>query len=98
MKPAAVLINVARGEIVDEVALIEALQTGKIRGAGLDVFSHEPLDANFIRFLHMKNVVATPHLAGGTRGTSRRRGKAAAENVFRIAAGQSPMHLVTSDT
>jgi phosphoglycerate dehydrogenase-like enzyme len=95
MKPSAVLINAARGEIVDEVALIDALRAGKIRGAGLDVFSNEPLDSDH-PLLHMENVIATPHLAGGTRGTSRRRGKAAAENVFCIAEGQSPLHLVTS--
>ena len=93
MKKSAFLINVARGDIVDEAAMLDALQTGKIQGAGLDTFTHEPLEVNH-PLLHLPNVVATPHIAGGTRGTSRRRGKAAAENVFRLAAGSPPLHLV----
>jgi phosphoglycerate dehydrogenase-like enzyme len=95
MKPTAVLINVARGEIVEETALLEALNTGRIRGAGLDVFSQEPLDPSH-PLLHMENVVATPHIAGGTLGTSRRRANAAAENVFRVAQGLPPLYQVTS--
>jgi phosphoglycerate dehydrogenase-like enzyme len=95
MKPSAVFINVARGEIVDQAALIEALQAQKIGGAGLDTFAHEPLDPQH-PLLHMKNVIATPHIAGGTRGTSRRRTKAAAENVFRLAQGLPPLYQVTS--
>lgn len=93
MKKSAFLINVARGDIVDEAAMLDALQTGKIQGAGLDTFTHEPLEVNH-PLLHLPNVVATPHIAGGTRGTSRRRGKAAAENVFRLAAGSPLLHLV----
>ena len=95
MKPTAVLINVARGEIVDEEALLEALQTGKIRGAGIDVFTEEPPDPHH-PLLHMENVIATPHIAGMTRGTSKRRGRAAAENVFRVAQGLPPLYCVTS--
>jgi D-3-phosphoglycerate dehydrogenase len=95
MKPTSILINVARGEIVDEPSLIEALQSGRISGAGLDVFAEEPLEANH-PLLHMNNVIATPHLAGGTRGTSQRRGKAAADNVFRIANGLAPLYRITS--
>lgn len=95
MKPTAVFINVARGEIVDEPALIEALKTGKIRGAGLDVFAQEPLNPKH-PLLYMENVIATPHLAGATRGTSRRRGKAAADNIFRVEQGLQPLYLVTS--
>jgi len=94
MKTSAFLINVARGEIVDEAALIDALRTGKIRGAGLDAFSQEPLPTDH-PFLHLDNVVLSPHIAGGTRGTSQRRGRAAAENVFRIAKGLHPLHQIT---
>jgi D-3-phosphoglycerate dehydrogenase len=94
MKRTAILVNVARGEIVDEAALIEALQTGRIRGACLDAFAQEPLDPGHI-LLHMENVVATPHQAGQSFGTSRRRGKAAAENVFRVDQGLPPLHQVT---
>ena len=95
MKPTSVLINVARGEIVDEAALLEALQMKQIRGAGIDVFTEEPPDSDH-PLLHMENVITTPHIAGGTRGTSRRRGKAAAENVHRVAQGLPPLYQVTS--
>ncbi|MBI3466301.1 MAG: hypothetical protein HY000_25085 [Planctomycetes bacterium] len=95
MKATAVLINVARGGIVDEAALIEALQSGRIRGAGLDVFAHEPLDPAH-PLLHMDNVIATPHVAGATWGTSRRRAQAAAANVARVAQGLPPLYQVTS--
>lgn len=94
MKPTAVLINVARGEIPDEAALIDALQSGGIRGVGLDVFAEEPLPADH-PFMNMPNVVATPHTAGQTYGTSRRRGKACAENVERIAHGLEPLYRIT---
>ena len=94
MKPTAVLINVARGEIADEDALIEALRSGGIRGAGLDVFAEEPLPADH-PFMKLPNVVATPHTAGQTYGTSRRRGEACAENVERIAKGQEPLYRIT---
>jgi D-3-phosphoglycerate dehydrogenase / 2-oxoglutarate reductase len=95
MKPSAILINVARGEIVDGAALLEALQSGRIRGAGIDVYTKEPPDLDN-PFLHMENVIATPHVAGMTRGTSQRRGNAAAENVFRTADGLPPLYQVTS--
>jgi phosphoglycerate dehydrogenase-like enzyme len=95
MKPTAVLVNVARGGIVDEDALIRALQGGTIRGAGLDTFAHEPLDP-LHPLLQMKNVIATPHVAGATRATSRRRCQAAAENVFRIGNGLPPLYQVTA--
>jgi phosphoglycerate dehydrogenase-like enzyme len=95
MKPSAVLINVARGEIVDEQALVEALRAKQIRGAGIDVFTEEPPKPDH-PLLQMDNVIATPHIAGMTRGTSRRRGNAAAENVFRVEKGQSPLYRVTA--
>jgi phosphogluconate 2-dehydrogenase len=86
---------VARGEIVDEAALLEALRSRRIRAAGLDVFTHEPIDPEH-PFLHLDNVVATPHIAGGTAGTSRRRGQALAENVARVAHGLPPLRLITA--
>ena len=95
MKSNSVLINVARGEIVDESALIEALQTGQISGAGLDAFATEPLP-NEHPFFHLTNVLLTPHTAGGSRGTSRRRGQAAADNVNRVAQGLDPLYQITS--
>jgi D-3-phosphoglycerate dehydrogenase len=95
MKPTAVLINVARGGIVDESALIEALQNSRIRGAGLDAFADEPLDPAH-PLLQLDNVIATPHVAAATTGTGRRRARAAAENVARIAQGLPPLYQITS--
>jgi D-3-phosphoglycerate dehydrogenase len=63
MKPTAYVINTARGPVIDQAALIEALQTGRIAGAGLDVFEREPLEANS-PLARMENVVLTPHTAG----------------------------------
>jgi phosphoglycerate dehydrogenase-like enzyme len=94
MKSSAVLINVARGGIVDQQALTDALRNGTIRAAGLDVFAVEPIDADD-PLLKMENVVATPHVAGATHETSRRRGSAAADNVKRIAGGIPPLFEVT---
>ena len=94
MKPTAFLINVARGALVDEDALIEVLAEGKIAGAGLDVFGQEPPDLESVIFT-LPNVIATPHISGATDGTSRKRAGAAAENVDRIAAGLEPLYLIS---
>jgi phosphoglycerate dehydrogenase-like enzyme len=93
MKPSALLVNVARGELVDESALAEALQAGRIGGAGLDVFGHEPPDLDSPLF-RLPNVIATPHIAGVTTGTSRRRARVAAENVDLVAQGKEPRYRV----
>ena len=93
MKPGACLINVARGALVDEKALCEALVGGRLAGAGLDVFESEPLDLNS-PLLKLPNVVTTPHIAGVTEETSRRRAACCAENVDRIAAGLEPLYRV----
>lgn len=95
MKSTAVLINVARGEIVDESALTKALAAGALAGAGLDVFSREPPDP-LNPLLTMANVIATPHVAGVTRGTSRRRAIACTENLERFAAGLPLLHEITT--
>jgi D-3-phosphoglycerate dehydrogenase len=93
MKPTACLINVARGALVDEPALHQALLDGRLGGAGLDVFAQEPPDpANPI--YQLPNVVVTPHTAGVTDGTSRKRAACVAENVDRIAQGLSPLHRI----
>ena len=94
MKSTAFLINVARGALVDEEALVEALAEGKIAGAGLDVFGQEPPDLDSAIF-SLSNVIATPHISGGTDGTSRKRAGAAAENVDRMAAGLDPLYLIS---
>jgi phosphoglycerate dehydrogenase-like enzyme len=93
MKPTASVINVARGALVDEAALADALLNGRLGGAGLDVYGKEPPDPNAPIFA-LPNVVTTPHYSGGTTGTSRRRAQCAAENVERIAAGQEPLYRV----
>ena len=93
MKPTAFLINVARGALVDEAELVRALSAGRLGGAGLDVFSQEPPDLASPLF-SLPNVVATPHIAGMTDGTSRKRARCAADNVDRIAAGLEPLFRV----
>ena len=93
MKPTACLINVARGALVDEKALVDALREGRLGGAGLDVFGQEPLDPDH-PLLKLPNVVATPHVAGTTDGTSRRRAACGARNVDRVAEGLDPLYRV----
>jgi phosphoglycerate dehydrogenase-like enzyme len=87
------LINVARGALVDENALERAVVSGRIAGAGLDVFSDEPPDLSRPLFNH-PNVVCTPHVIGATDGTSRHRAECAAENVDRVARGMEPLYVV----
>ncbi len=86
MRQTAVLINVSRGGLIDEDALVETLAAGRLAGAGLDVFTVEPLPTDH-PLLRLPNVVLTPHVAGVTTGTSRRRGAASAENLRRLEAG-----------
>ncbi|MDE2728896.1 MAG: D-glycerate dehydrogenase, partial [Gemmatimonadota bacterium] len=93
MKPTASVINVARGALVDEAALYDALVEGKIGGAGLDVFAQEPPDPS-LPVYQLPNVVVTPHIAGVTDGTSRRRAAAAAENTDRVARGLEPLYRI----
>jgi len=93
MKPTAVVINTARGNIIDEVALIEALQTGIIAGAGLDVLEQEPPSDNN-PLLTMENVVVTPHVASATtrmRPETRRR---VGREVALVLRGKWPMSCV----
>jgi phosphoglycerate dehydrogenase-like enzyme len=95
MKPSARLVNVARGRIVDEEALVRVLREGAIAGAGIDVFGQEPLRPDN-PLLHLDSVVTTPHTAGVTRGTSRRRSRACIENALRVLRGEEPLYEVTS--
>ncbi|MCX8118759.1 MAG: D-glycerate dehydrogenase [Desulfobacterota bacterium] len=92
MKPTAVLINAARGGVVDDAALIEALRSGTIAGAGLDVFENEPKFNP--QFLELKNVVLAPHIASSSRATRYRMAMLAAENlVAALTTGKPPNWL-----
>ncbi len=91
MKKSAILINVARGGLVDEPALIEALKNKRIAGAGLDVFDPEPPDPESPLF-QLPNVITTPHIAGVTVATCRRRIGALKENIDRFAEGLEPLY------
>ncbi|WP_239025040.1 hydroxyacid dehydrogenase [Rhodoligotrophos defluvii] len=93
MKPTAFLINTARGALVDEAALAEALAAGHIAGAGLDVFAREPLlpDSPLCR---LDNVVLTPHTAGSTGAALKRTAIQLAEQVLAVLSGRRPDHLV----
>jgi len=93
MKPTAFLINVACGALVDETALADALVESRIAGAGLDAYGQEPPDITSPLF-NLPNVYTTPHIAGQTDGTTRKRAQAIAENVDRLAAGLEPLYRV----
>ena len=86
MKPGAYLINTARGDVVDEAALVQALKAGTIKGAGLDVFEKEPVVTE--ELLAMENVVLLPHLGSATRETRIAMGMRALENLRLFFAGK----------
>jgi glyoxylate reductase len=85
MRPTSFLINTARGPVIDEQALVDALQSGQIRGAGLDVFEHEPHPHPAL--LRMDNVVMTPHLGSATSQTREAMAVLAARNVADVMSG-----------
>lgn len=93
MKEGAVLVNTARGELVDQARLVEALSTGHLRGAGLDVFAEEPLPRGN-PLLGLPNAVLAPHIAWLTPETLVRSLTVAHENCRRLAAGEILLHQV----
>ena len=93
MKPGAILINIARGTLIDETALVASIETGHLRGAGLDVFWDEPADPAHPLF-HLPQVIATPHIAGVTDVNLAKTFQVVAENLQRYRKGEAPLYPV----
>lgn len=92
MKPGALVVNTARGALIDEEALADALASGKVGGAGLDAFVEEPLvDSPLTK---LENVVLTPHIGGSTFDGRRLMGEAVVENIMRAKRGEPPLFQV----
>jgi len=92
MKPTAILINASRGGVVDDASLIEALRSGTIAGAGLDVFENEPKFNP--KFLELKNVVLAPHIASSSKATRHKMAMLAAENLVAALTTGNPPNLL----
>ena len=93
MKPEAIFVNTARGPVVDEKALYEALTSGGIAAAGLDVFDQEPPDGDN-PLLVLDNVILTAHMAGPTQESNQARVRNAFDNVQRVARGEEPLWVI----
>jgi len=93
MRPETIFINISRGKVVDEAALIRALREGQIRAAGLDVFEREPLNTDS-PLLQLNNVVATPHIGSATHETREAMATCAVDNLLAALAGERPKNLV----
>lgn len=95
MKREAYLINTSRGGIVDEEALVEALESRQIAGAAFDVFATEPLVRSRLQDLaNVANIVLTPHIGGSTEEALERVTEATIENILRIQRGEKPLNIV----
>src|SRR2546422_2840771 len=93
MKPTAYLINVARGPIVDQEALVEALRSRRIQGAGLDVFEEEPVNPRD-PLLELDNVILAPHAICWTDECFHSNGVSACRSILEVAAGRTPGPVV----
>lgn len=96
MKPTAYLVNVARGPIVDQGALTEALTAGRIQGAGLDVFEQEPVDPAD-PLLKLENVIVTPHAISWTDENFREVGRSVTDALIDVSQGRVPKHVVNRE-
>jgi phosphoglycerate dehydrogenase-like enzyme len=96
MKAGSALVNIARAPIVDKAALYEALQSGRLAGAGMDVFWDEPADPED-PLLRLPNVVLTPHVAGASVEVHERLVRTVAANIRAVERGETPDHLVLSE-
>ena len=95
MKPTVFIINTARGAVIDETALVRALQAKQIAGAGLDVFEREPQLTPGLA--ELENVVLAPHLGSATIGTRTKMGMIAMKNLLAVCAGQRPPNCVNPE-
>ncbi|MFN2195877.1 MAG: phosphoglycerate dehydrogenase [Anaerolineales bacterium] len=93
MQPGSYLINTARGELVDEAALLDALQSGRLRGAALDVFANEPPGAEN-PLLQLPQVLPTPHMGAHTDGATNAMGWMALKDCLAVLQGQAPLYRV----
>jgi len=93
MRPGAYIVNIGRGEVIDEAAITEALKSGKIAGAGLDVFEKEPLPKES-PIWDLENVILTPHMSGANRGYMDKACALFADNLRRFVAGQPLLNAV----
>ncbi len=93
MKEGAFLINTSRGELIDEKALLDALQSGRLRGAGLDAFAKEPPSADN-PLLALPQVIATPHMGAHTDGATNAMGWAALRDCLAVLSGEEPTYRV----
>lgn len=93
MKKGAYLVNTSRGELVDEAALLEALQSGHLRGAGMDAFAQEPVDPHN-PLLAMPQVIPSPHLGAQTDGATNSMGWMALNDCLAVLRGEAPAHRV----
>lgn len=96
MKESAIFINGSRGETVNEMDLIEVLQLGKIKAAGLDVYEKEPIDKEH-PFLQMKNVVTLPHIGSTTKETRYKMAELAANNLVQGLLGDTPTNVINEE-
>jgi phosphoglycerate dehydrogenase-like enzyme len=96
MKPGAVIVNTARGAIIDQESLVRALENGRIRGAALDVFEREPLE-NYSPLLTLDNVILTSHSIAWTQELFRDMGRVDCEGALSVQRGTAPKHVVNKD-